>query len=95
MQNHTKVYFNFFGYDISDTYIPCEMCETQAVDIHHIEKRIKTKNDFIENLIALCRECHTRAESDTIFNMYCRIKHLEDICVKIHSLINFDKKFKK
>jgi len=95
MQNHTKVYFNFFNYDISDSYIPCEMCNAKAVDIHHIEKRIKTKNDFIENLVALCRECHINAESDTMFNMYCKIKHLENVCHQVYALIDLEKKLKK
>lgn len=95
MQNHTKVYFNFFNYDISDNYIPCEMCNTQAVDIHHLEKRNKTKNDFIENLVALCRDCHINAESDTSFNMYCKIKHLENVCVQVYALIDLEKKLKK
>ena len=37
MQNHTKVYFNFFGYDES-SYIECEMqCGSRAVDIHHLD----------------------------------------------------------
>ena len=35
MLKHTKVYLNFFGYDKSD-YIPCEMCDDKAVDIHHL-----------------------------------------------------------
>ena len=91
MQNHTKVYMNFFGYDISDTIL-CEMCSTVACDIHHIEKRNKTKNDYIENLIALCRDCHINAESDTSFNSYCRIQHLELVCVQVYALINLNKK---
>lgn len=95
MMNHTKVYMNFFGYDISDTYIPCEMCGSKIVDIHHLEKRNKTKNDFIENLIGLCRDCHIKAENDPCFNMICRIKHLENVCVQIYALINLNKQIKK
>ena len=91
MQNHTKVYINFFGYGEQD-FIPCEMCGSRAVDIHHIEKRNKTKNDYIENLIALCRDCHINAESDTSFNSYCRIQHLELVCVQVYALINLNKK---
>ena len=60
MKNHTKIYLNYFGYDLS-SWIPCEMCGQKAVDIHHIEARAmggsKTK-DNIENLMALCRKCH-------------------------------------
>lgn len=60
MKIHTKIYFNYFGYDISD-FIPCECCGAKAVDIHHIECKgmggSKTK-DYIENLMAVCRQCH-------------------------------------
>ena len=91
MQKHTKVYFDFFGYDESDT-IYCEMCNAVAVDIHHLEKRNKTKNDFIENLIGVCRDCHIKAESDSSFNMYCRIRHLELVCTQIYALIDIKKK---
>jgi hypothetical protein len=38
MKNHTKVYLNEIGYDTTD-WIPCEVCQAQAVDIHHIEAR--------------------------------------------------------
>lgn len=91
MQNHTKVYFNFFNYDSSDK-IYCEMCNDIAVDIHHLEKRNKTKNDFIENLVGLCRDCHIKAESDSMFNMFCRIKHLENVCIQVYTLIELNKR---
>lgn len=42
-------------------FIPCEICGSTAVDIHHIEPRgmggSKDK-DTIENLMAVCRRCH-------------------------------------
>ena len=54
---------SYFGYDIGD-FIPCEVCETTAVDIAHIvaqskfgSKRKDEMND-INNLMALCRKCH-------------------------------------
>jgi 5-methylcytosine-specific restriction endonuclease McrA len=60
MKKHTKIYFDYFGYD-QNSWIPCEMCGQTANDIHHIEARgmggSKTK-DIIENLQALCRKCH-------------------------------------
>ena len=90
MQNHTKVYFNFFGYDES-SYIECEMqCGSRAVDIHHIERRNKTKNDFIENLVGLCRSCHINC-NDSSFNMYVIIKHLENVCMQVYALIQLNK----
>jgi hypothetical protein len=85
LQNHTKVYFNFFGYDES-SYIECELCGSRAVDIHHLERRNKIKNDFIENLVGLCRDCHIKTD-DSMFNMFCRIKHLENVCVQVYALI--------
>ena len=59
---HNKIYFDHFGYD----FTPCEKCGKPAVDIHHIENKgmggSKTK-DYIENLIALCRDCHSWAHN--------------------------------
>ena len=52
---------DFFKYGEQDT-ITCGICGRLAVDIHHIEPRGMggSKNkDNIENLIALCRRCHT------------------------------------
>ena len=64
MKNYTKIYLDFFGYDIGD-FIACEVCGDRAVDINHIERKgmggSKTK-DYIENLIALCRSCHLKAD---------------------------------
>jgi 5-methylcytosine-specific restriction endonuclease McrA len=60
MKKHTSIYLKHFGYDTS-SWIACEVCGAQAVDIHHIEARSmggsKTK-DTIENLMAVCRACH-------------------------------------
>ena len=70
MKKHVKIYMNYHNYDISD-WIACEHCGTTAVDIHHLSGRgiggSKNK-DFIENLIALCRRCHIKAETDKQFN---------------------------
>jgi 5-methylcytosine-specific restriction endonuclease McrA len=67
MKKHTKIYLKYFGYSIAD-FIPCEVCGSKAVDIHHIEPRgiggSKTK-DVIENLQALCRSCHHEADFGT------------------------------
>jgi hypothetical protein len=60
MRKHTKVYLDFFGYGM-DSWMPCEVCGSTAVDVHHIEARgmggSKTK-DEIDNLMGLCRSCH-------------------------------------
>jgi 5-methylcytosine-specific restriction endonuclease McrA len=60
MRKHTQIYLQGMGYKKTD-FIPCEVCGSQAVDIHHIEARgmggSKDK-DTIENLMGLCRNCH-------------------------------------
>ena len=99
MKLHTKVYMDFFNYAEQD-YMPCEMeCGSKIVDIHHLTKQSKFGNkkekDFIENLIGVCRDCHNRAENDNIFNMFCRIKHLENVCIQVHSLIQVNKRLKE
>lgn len=51
---------NYFGYGIED-FIPCELCSNRAVDIHHIHCRGMggtKEEDKIDNLMALCRQCH-------------------------------------
>jgi 5-methylcytosine-specific restriction endonuclease McrA len=61
VKNHTKVYLKGMGYSTTD-FIPCEVCQAQAQDIHHIEPRGMGGSkiaDTIENLMALCRNCHT------------------------------------
>ena len=90
MQNHTKVYFNFFNYEKGDIIL-CEFCGSVAVDIHHLERRNKIKNDYIENLVGLCRDCHIKC-NESSFNMYVRIKHLENVCVQVYALIDLNKK---
>ena len=67
------------------------MCNDVAVDIHHLERRNKIKNDYIENLVGLCRSCHINC-NDSSFNMYVRVKHLEHVMVHIVSLIQLEKR---
>ena len=68
----------------SSDLMPCELCarghgdapgHSRAVDVHHILLRgmggLKSR-DYFENLIALCRPCHTRChgpESDRWRNL--------------------------
>jgi 5-methylcytosine-specific restriction endonuclease McrA len=61
MKKHTKIYFDYFNYDICD-FVPCETCGSKAVDIHHIDARGMggSDKDNIENLMALCRNCHIK-----------------------------------
>lgn len=60
MKDYTRLYLNAMQYDESD-WIPCEVCNDRAVDIHHIKARGMggTKHEYrIEELMALCRKCH-------------------------------------
>ncbi len=44
-------------------FISCEVCGKQATDIHHIKARGmggSKQADNINNLQALCRECHVK-----------------------------------
>lgn len=81
MKKHTKVYFEYFGYDES-SWIPCEICQRKAVDVHHINSRgmggSKTK-DLIENLVALCRDHHVLAETDKEYNKFVELIHLKNL----------------
>jgi hypothetical protein len=77
MKPHTKIYFNYFGYDVT-SFIPCEICGKMANDIHHIHARGMggTKQaDNIENLMAVCRQCHIE---------YADKKHYLDFLTQIH-----------
>jgi len=81
MKKHTKVYFKYFGYDISD-FIPCEICGQKAVDIHHIDARgmggSKSK-DEINNLMALCRKHHDFYGDKRKYKEYLKRIHHEHI----------------
>ncbi len=77
MKKHIKVYMDYYNY-CRDDFIACENCGTTAVDIHHINPRGLGGNplgdkDQIENLIALCRNCHIKAETNKEFNNKLRI----------------------
>lgn len=77
MKKHTKIYLNHFGYDVSD-FIACEVCGTKAVDIHHIDCRGMggTEKDNIENLMALCRNCHIMYGDKKQYTSYLKDIHL-------------------
>jgi 5-methylcytosine-specific restriction endonuclease McrA len=79
VKKHTKVYLRHFNY-VEGDFIACTTCNAKAVDIHHISPRgmggSKLK-DYIENLAALCRNCHNMAESNKEFNQKVKEKHLK------------------
>ena len=45
---------------------------TTMANAQNAQKTDKKKKDFIENLIALCRACHIKAETDKQFNNQLR-----------------------
>lgn len=77
MKQHTKIYLETFGYDVSD-WIPCEVCNSTAVDIHHIESRGmggSNNGNTPENLMALCRKCHETYGDKKQWLDYLILKH--------------------
>lgn len=79
MKKHTRVYLDEMGYD-PEEFIPCEVCLSRAVDIHHIDARGMGGDptggkDRIENLMALCRKCH---------DLYGDIQDLKESLRKLH-----------
>jgi hypothetical protein len=77
MKNYKTTYFRYFGYSEGD-WIPCECgCGQEAVDIHHLVPKSlsKAKVNLIDNLCAVSRECHIRADKDRTFNEYLKLKH--------------------
>jgi len=61
MQKYIQIYLDYFDYKPGE-FIPCEVCKAPAEDVHHIHGRGKGK-DIINNLIAVCRDCHNKAHS--------------------------------
>jgi 5-methylcytosine-specific restriction endonuclease McrA len=61
MKSYTKIYLNYFSYGIDD-YISCEICNSKCVDIHHIHARSQRRDllNDINNLMAVCRDCHIK-----------------------------------
>ena len=62
----------------------------EAVDIHHIKARgmgsSKCDNiNEIHNLIAVCRECHIKAEDNKDFNKRIRIIHLKNVIKQLEN----------
>jgi hypothetical protein len=74
MTKHCKVYMTYFDYGEQDIIL-CEACGRKAVDVHHIDGRGKDK-DVIENLMSLCRDCHTKAHEGKL-SKEC-LQHIHD-----------------
>ena len=65
MKRHIKNYLKEHGYSMQDVIL-CERCGFIAVDIHHIIYKSQGGSDEVENLIALCRDCHEMSHSGEI-----------------------------
>ena len=91
MRNHTKTYLTYF--QLRDTSeVSCIMCGNQAQDIHHLSPRGMGGSkcaDYIENLAALCRKHHLKAEHDPKYNAQVKIQLLNQVIEKV----KYDGKF--
>ena len=79
MKEHTRIYLDALGYDITD-FIPSEISGEKAVDICHIECRgmggnPKKDKDRIENLIAQTRQEHIKYGDKKEFMVFQYEKH--------------------
>ena len=90
MKNHVRVYLKFWGYAVSpmsQEKIPCDYCQKLNTEVHHISKRGSggsRKKDTPQNLVALCRTCHTMADHNKEFNDMVKKKIDEKIMRKIY-----------
>ena len=90
MKVHTKIYFEYFGidYDLATgwhDHIDCELDGKVTVDIHHIEPKGmggSRNKDVIDNLIALCRDCHTDAHAEKISKETLQRAHAKKMLAK-------------
>ena len=81
MTNHLKIYLHGMGYKKTD-FIPCEVCGSQAVDIHHINARGmggSKSADVIENLMGLCRRCHIEYGDKKQYKEFLKDIHNQNI----------------
>ena len=74
-KNYINLFKKYWGY--GDQHIPnCWSCYGIANDIHHIEGRKmggNQKMNRIDNLIPLCRKCHSRTDYDRDFNQQLKL----------------------
>ena len=84
MKPYIKTYLKHFHY-LADDFIPCEICGRKSVDFHHIECRgmggSKIK-DNIENIMALCRECHLEYGDKKVWKKFLKENHEQKLTKK-------------
>ena len=86
LKNHTKVFMDYWGYDIPED-VDCIICGNFAIDVHHIKGRGAGGDkhhykDHPTNLASLCRACHEKTASKK-FNAFVYTKLLERIIEKV------------
>ena len=64
-----------------DEFYACEICNAQAVDIHHIRGRIGNDVHEFKNLIGLCRSCHNKAH-DKEYSVEELLQYHHDFFIK-------------
>lgn len=74
MKKHVKNYMKYYDY-AQDDIILCEVCFSQAVDLHHIIYKSQGGSDNVDNIIALCRTCHEQAHSNELSVDYLQAIH--------------------
>ena len=77
MKKYTQTYLDGMGFD-ETSFVPCEVCGHEAVDIHHISTRGMggtKKEDTIEGLMALCRTCHIKYGDKNKYMKYLITMH--------------------
>ena len=66
--------------------------ECVVLDLSKAEER-ELNIRLNKNTGGLCRDCHIKAESDSMFNMFCRIQHLENVTNQVYALIEYKRKY--
>jgi len=67
MKKYKKTFKDYYNISEDENFL-CENCGAVAVDIHHIVFKSHCGTDNINNLIALCRNCHIKAHNNKQFN---------------------------
>ncbi|MCH6574666.1 MAG: hypothetical protein IH795_05610 [Bacteroidetes bacterium] len=81
MKPYIKNYFKVSGIDPYG-FVPCEVCEGQCVDFHHIESKgmggdpTKEKDKF-KNIMAICRTDHEKYGDLKQWKNYLKALHAE------------------
>ena len=92
MKKHTKIFMDYWDISIADV-TPCFGCDgfkgAIVNDVHHLEKRQgggdpKGLKDRPDNLIGLCRTCHTKADENNDYNDLMKDKLKERILRKTY-----------